>query len=129
MKLQARFVVALAMLALGVVPAASATATAPEYAPETPKHNPKGHQPKSHQPKGRAYGFYCKGESKKHVKGEKGTPFSNCVKAMAKADHNAKVSAREACKALSKKHVKGQPGTPFSACVKGVAQMREDQAG
>jgi hypothetical protein len=26
----------------------------------------------------------CKGESKKHVKGEKGTPFSRCVAAAAR---------------------------------------------
>jgi hypothetical protein len=35
-------------------------------------------------PNGNAYGVYCKGFSKKHVKGTKGTPFSRCVKAMAK---------------------------------------------
>jgi hypothetical protein len=29
-------------------------------------------------------GQACKGESKKHVKGEKGTAFSRCVKAAAK---------------------------------------------
>ena len=34
--------------------------------------------------KAKAYGTYCKAESKKHVKGEKGTPFSKCVVAGAK---------------------------------------------
>ena len=34
--------------------------------------------------KAKAYGVHCKGESKKHVKGVKGTPFSQCVVAMAK---------------------------------------------
>lgn len=29
--------------------------------------------------KAKAYGRYCRGQSKKHVKGEKGTPFSRCV--------------------------------------------------
>lgn len=118
MKLQLKFLVGLAVLALGLLPVAVAGATGPEYAPEPPPHQ--------HQPKGHAYGYYCKGESKKHVKGEKGTPFSNCVKAMAKADHNEEVTAREACKTLSKKHVKGTQGTPFSTCIKGVAQMRKD---
>ena len=77
--------------------------------------------------KAKAYGKYCKGQSKQHVKGEKGTAFSRCVTAMARADRNDSLSAREACRALSKKHVKGEKGTPFSRCVVGVAQMREDE--
>lgn len=118
MKLQPKFVLGLIVLAVGLVPVAAAAGSGPDYAPEKPPHPPKGH----------GYGYYCKGESKKHVKGEKGTPFSQCVSAAAHADHNADLTAREACKALSKKHVKGAQGTPFSVCVKGVAQMREDKA-
>jgi hypothetical protein len=34
---------------------------------------------------GKAHGVHCKEESRKHVKGEKGTPFSQCVTAAAKA--------------------------------------------
>jgi hypothetical protein len=34
-------------------------------------------------PKGKAHGKRCQGVSKKRVKGEKGTPFSRCVKASA----------------------------------------------
>jgi hypothetical protein len=117
MKLRSKLVAGLAVLAVGAVPGV-AGATGPEYAPEQPTHQPKGH----------AYGYYCKGESKKHVKGTPGTPFSTCVKAAKQADHNDQVTAREACKAESKKHVKGQQGTPFSVCVKGVAQMRKDKA-
>lgn len=122
MKLQSKFALGLAVVALGLIPAAGATA-GPDYAPEKPDHPNKEHAPKGH-----AYGFYCKGESKKHVKGQKGTPFSQCVTAASRADHNDRITAREACKALSKKHVKGTPGTPFSICVKGVAQMRQDKA-
>lgn len=117
MKLYPKLALGLALLTLGVAPAVG-LASGPEYQPETPTHKPKGH----------GYGYYCKGESKQHEKGQQGTPFSQCVKAAARADHNEKLTAREACKALSKKHVKGQQGTPFSVCVKGVAQMREDQA-
>lgn len=117
MKLQALFAPALIALTVGLLPAA-AGAAGPDYKPEKPPHPPKGH----------AYGYYCKGESKKHVKGEQGTPFSQCVKAAARADRNDQLTAREACKALSKKHVKGQQGTPFSICVKGVAQMRKNKA-
>ena len=118
MKLRSKLTAALAVLAVGAAPAA-AGATGVEYAPEHPTHQ--------HQPKGHAYGYYCKGESKKHVKGTPGTPFSACVKAAARADHNEELTAREACKALSKKHVKGTQGTPFSVCVKGVVQMRKDK--
>src|SRR5215467_9580000 len=84
MKLRSKLVAGLAALALGAVPTV-AGATAPEYAPDKP--------PKTHQPKGHAYGFYCKGESRKHVKGTPGTPFSACVKAAAQADHNDKLTA------------------------------------
>jgi hypothetical protein len=122
MKLRMTFAMALAALTLGLVPAlAGAVTYAPEYHPETPKG------PKT-APKGKAYGFYCRGQSKKHVKGQKGTAFSKCVKAMAQADKNDNLHPKKACKALSKKHVKGQKGTPFSQCVKGVAQMRKEQA-
>jgi hypothetical protein len=76
--------------------------------------------------KAKAYGKYCHGQSKKHIKGQNGTDFSRCVNAMAQAHKDETVSAREACKALSKKHVKGQKGTPFSRCVVGVAQMRKN---
>ena len=41
-----------------------------------PPHGPKAGLP----PQAKAYGRHCKGESKKHVKGEKGTEFSRCVK-------------------------------------------------
>src|SRR5918996_4525576 len=67
--------------------------------------------------KAKAYGFYCQGESKKHVKGEQGTPFSQCVTAMAKLANGQTDNPRTACKEESKKHVDGQQGTPFSRCV------------
>lgn len=117
MKMHIKLVSGLAVLAFGLVPVAGAGASGPAYAPEHPTHTPKGH----------AYGYYCKGESKQHVDGEKGTAFSRCVQAMAKAAHNEEVTAREACKLLSKKHVKGVKGTPFSTCVKGVAQLRKEK--
>jgi hypothetical protein len=75
--------------------------------------------------KGNAYGKLCKGQSKKHVKGQKGTPFSQCVKAMKKLDEGTAKSAKEACKSLSKKHVKGQKGTPYSRCIVAAAQLNK----
>ncbi len=78
------------------------------------------------QSKAKAYGKYCKGQSKKHVRGEKGTAFSQCVRAMARADRNDGVTARKACKQLSRKHVRGEKGTAFSRCIVGVAKMRKN---
>jgi hypothetical protein len=95
----------------------------PNYQPEEPTPGPKAGLPE----KAKAYGRYCKGESRKHVQGEKGTPFSQCVTAMAKAAHDENLSPREACKGMSKKHVKGQQGTPFSQCVKGAAKLRQEE--
>lgn len=127
MKLRMLLTMGLAMFSLALIPA-MATADPPEYHPEGPKYQPE-HPPQGPKtaPKGKAYGYYCRGQSKKHVKGEKGTAFSRCVKAMAQADKNDDVTAKKACKALSKKHVKGVKGTPFSNCVKGVNQLRREE--
>jgi hypothetical protein len=131
MKLRMIITMGLAVFSLALVPAVGMAdgpdyqPEGPNYHPEHPNNTPKG--PKS-APKGKAYGYYCRGESKKHVKGEKGTAFSRCVKAMAQADKNDNLNAKKACKALSKKHVKGVKGTPFSTCVKGVNQMRREEA-
>ena len=90
----------------------------PEYTPTPPP--PPG--PKAGLPaQAKAYGRHCQGKSKKHVKGEQGTEFSRCVKAMAKVAANGD-TPREACQGLSKKHVKGEQGTEFSRCVKAAAQ-------
>ena len=78
--------------------------------------------------KGRAYGKYCADQSKKHVDGEKGTPFSRCVTAMAKLASEQTRSPRNACKTESKKHVDGEKGTPFSRCVSAGAKLLKDQA-
>jgi hypothetical protein len=77
--------------------------------------------------KRRAYGRYCRGQSKKHVKGTKGTPFSRCVRAMAKLDDGDVKRPAKACKGLSKKHVKGKKGTPFSRCVAAGARLLKDR--
>jgi hypothetical protein len=48
-------------------------------------HKPSTPGPKASLPaKAKAYGRYCQGESKKHVAGQRGTPFSRCVSAAAK---------------------------------------------
>jgi hypothetical protein len=78
--------------------------------------------------KAKAYGKNCQKESKKHVAGQKGTPFSQCVTAMAKLASGQTDSPTTACKDLSKKHVAGQKGTPFSKCVSAAAKLKSEQA-
>jgi hypothetical protein len=46
----------------------------------TPAPGPKASPPAQ----AKAYGFHCRGKSKKHVAGQKGTPFSRCVAAAAR---------------------------------------------
>jgi hypothetical protein len=92
------------------------------------EHKPATPRPKAGLPaKAKAYGRHCKGESKKHVEGEKGTPFSQCVTAMAKLANGKTSSPRKACKELSEKHEKGEKGTPFSRCVSNGAKLLREQ--
>lgn len=113
-----------AMALAGQSPNGQGHGNGPKYGPEKPPTpGPDAGLPE----KAKAYGVYCKEESRKHVKGEKGTPFSQCVTAMAKAAKNDRLTARQACKGLSKKHVKGEKGTPFSRCVTAAAKLRGTQ--
>jgi hypothetical protein len=78
-------------------------------------------------PKGRALGFYCAGESKKRVKGLKGTPFSRCVTAMSKLDTKKAKTPVAACKGLPKKKAKGMKKSPYAVCVSGGTQLLADR--
>ena len=136
MKLHLKIALALGALSLAAAPAIALAAQpdepgnghgqakGPHYTPAQPTPGPKAGLPE----KAKAYGRYCQGESKKHVKGEKGTAFSRCVTAMAKAATNDELTPKQACKELSKKHVKGEKGTPFSRCVVAAAKLRSQQA-
>ena len=118
-----------AMVALAVTPAFAVGPPA-----DTPPHNQgTAHKPATPGPhaglhaKAKAYGRFCKDESKKRsdaAEGTKGTPFSQCVTAMAKLATGKTTNPARACKALSKKHVKGQKGTPYSRCVTAAAKLR-----
>jgi hypothetical protein len=79
-------------------------------------------------PHGNAYGRHCQGQSKKHVPGMRGTPFSACVRAMARLDRGTETDPRKACKHMSKRRVEGQRGTPFSRCVTAGAHLLEEKA-
>jgi hypothetical protein len=132
MKFQGKLAIIPAVLALSAAPAV-ALADAPSHPTGPPATvttgKPTTPGPKASLPaKAKAYGTYCKGESRKHVAGMKGTPFSQCVTAMAKLAKGTTSSARTACKAESKKHVSGEKGTPFSRCVSAAAKLKADQA-
>ena len=107
----------------GTPPNGNGQGNGPIYAPANPNPGPNASLPE----KANAYGRYCQGQSKKHVKGQKGTAFSQCVTAMAKAANDEGMTPGQACKSQSKKHVKGQKGTAFSQCVKGVVKLRHEQ--
>jgi hypothetical protein len=77
--------------------------------------------------KAKAYGRYCQNQSKKHVTGQKGTPFSQCVTAMAKLATGTTASPKAACASMSKKHVAGEKGTPFSRCVSAGARLLQNK--
>jgi hypothetical protein len=136
------------------VAAAIAVMAAPAFAADPPAgtpdqdHNPgtvhkpdstppsnDGTEPKPATPgpkaglpaKAKAYGRYCKDQSKKHKEGEKSTPFSQCVTAMAKLASGKGSSPRKACKQMSKKREEGEKGTPFSRCVTQGAKLLRDQ--
>jgi hypothetical protein len=136
MNFRNRLVVLAGALALAVTPAA-ALADGTEYTPAHPQHPAHPEHPAHPTPgpkaplpdKAKAYGVYCRGFSKQHVAGTKGTPFSQCVTAMAKVANDESATPRKACRGFSKKHVAGEKGTPFSRCVVAAAQVRKDQGG
>ncbi|MDQ3678482.1 MAG: hypothetical protein M3401_17075 [Actinomycetota bacterium] len=115
------------------VPSNQGTAHIPDnqgtqHAPDNPGPPATPGPNASPKAKAKAYGTYCKTQSKKHVKGQKGTPFSLCVTAMAKLANGQTSSPSKACKAESRKHIAGQKGTPFSKCVVAGAKLLKDQA-
>jgi len=129
MKLTRNIALIMATLAFGAAPAVaiasgnSKSANAPGHT-KTTKTDTKSNTSSSTK----AYGRYCKSqnESKTHVSGQKGTPFSQCVIALAKVAKNSKINPTTACKGMSGKHVAGSSskGTPFSECVVAAAKLR-----
>jgi len=92
-------------------------------------HSPSTPGPHATLPaKAKAYGVYCRSESKKHVAGQKGTPFSQCVTAMAKLASGTTTNPAKACATESKKHVAGTHGTPYSQCVSAAAKLKSAAA-
>jgi hypothetical protein len=128
-----------AVVAVLAIPGAALAAGAPSNAGTPPSNAgtqnaathtqaPSNPGPNASQAdKAKAYGKYCQNQSKKHVAGQTGTPFSQCVTAMAKLASGTTTSPTVACKTLGKKHVEGQNGTPFSRCVAAGAKLLNDQ--
>jgi hypothetical protein len=121
-----------ATIAIGAAPALALATVHPTHPTGPPAHGNAGHQPVTPGPgaslpaKAKAYGMYCKGESKKRVAGQARTPFSRCVTDMAKLARGTTKSPRFACRDESKKHIAGQRGTPFSVCVSAGAKLLKD---
>ena len=76
--------------------------------------------------KAKAYGKYCRGQSKKRDGNGRGTPFSRCVTAMAKVAHN-NASPAKACNTESRKKIAGTGRSSFSMCVSGAVKLKHDQ--
>ena len=134
---------------LAVLTGALALCAAPALAAGQPSDTPPDNQGTAHVPangtshfpattpgpnaslpaKAKAYGKSCQDQSKTHVAGTPGTPFSKCVTAMAKLANGSTNNPRTACKDESKTHVAGSPGTPFSLCVSSGAKLLKTQHG
>jgi hypothetical protein len=134
MKHLTSFAAICAVSALAAAPALAVSSHANPHASEnTTKTHPSGPPastpgPSASMPaKAKAYGVLCQKESKKHVAGTKGTPFSQCVNALAKVATDTSKTPAAACSTESKKHVAGTKGTPFSRCVSAAAKLRASQ--
>jgi hypothetical protein len=119
MKLQSKLAVVAGTMALGVFPAVAVGNGG----------HPNNSTPPTKASKAKAYGRFCQGESKSHVAGTPGTPFSKCVTDMAKLANGSATNPAKACANESKKHVAGHPGTPYSVCVSGGKKLLKQQAG
>lgn len=147
MKLHLKIVLLVGVLALAAAPAAAPAAQPAEpgngHKPAEPGngHLPaepgnghaaaesgNGPQYSPAPPSTKAFGYYCQEESKKHIAGTPGTPFSTCVKAHKLAAAHPNMSPGRACKATTGKHiVKGEKGTPHSRCVATVIEQRKEE--
>jgi hypothetical protein len=119
-----------AALALTAAPALAAPAEhskgprSADVGVPTPVEGPQAPPAGESKSRGKAYGRYCRGASRKHGKGQKGTAFSRCVKAMAQLDKVERKSARAACKGLSKE---GGRASAFRLCVKAARKLQQDR--
>ena len=126
MKTPSKLAVATTTLAFALAPAAAlAHGGSGTHGPQTaPGHTKSSSNSSTPPSNAKAYGKYCQGESKTHVAGQPGTPFSTCVKDMAQLAKGTRTNPHVACANESKTHVAGQKGTPYSECVAAAAKLR-----
>jgi hypothetical protein len=125
MKFQTKTLALTAVLAMSAVPAFAVPGHVPSHGIHaTGATGSTGSTGPAGVAHGEAYGLACAHESKTHLAGHPGTPFSQCVVAMAKLDAGTTTNPAKACKTLSKKHLAGVHGTPFSKCVSAAAKLR-----
>jgi hypothetical protein len=135
MKVQRKLLILIATIALGVAPAVAFAAAHGNHPTGPATNQGIAHKPSTPGPnaspsaKAKAYGKNCQDQSKTHVAGTPGTPFSKCVTDMAKLASGSINNPRTACKDESKTHVAGTPGTPFSLCVSSGAKLLKTQHG
>ncbi len=120
MRSSAKLAVIAGIVALGALPAVAVAAAGPHPSRSTQHTIPS---------QAKAYGKLCQSESKQHVAGTPGTPFSKCVADLAKLANGSATNLAKACKDESTKHVAGQSGTPFSACVREAKKFLRLEAG
>src|SRR5262245_66548934 len=106
MRIQYKLGLVIATFALGFAPALAIAAH-----PNNGKHGSQAGSQATSPANAKAFGKLCSTESKRHVAGQKGTPFSQCIAAMKKAASGKANSPGQACKGMSKKHVGGMKGT------------------
>jgi subtilase family serine protease len=125
MRIRYRLGLGAAMFVLGVAPALVLAAGAGGKSVTPAEVRAAIPRPNASTPaKDKAYGKDCQAESKKHIAGQTGTPFSQCVTAMVRLATNKSMTPAHACAGLSKKHVAGMKGTPYSQCVMAAAHLR-----
>jgi hypothetical protein len=77
----------------------------------------------------KAYGKYCRGESKRRAGAGRASAYARCLNAMAKLGSGEVRTPAGACKGLSKKHVSGRRGTAYSRCVRAARKLRSNRRG
>ena len=130
MRIRRTLVLVGTVAAVAAVPSSALAQGGPTH-PTHPTHpaHPTTPGPKAGLPaKAKAYGRYCQGESKTHVAGTPGTPFSTCVTDMAKLATGKRSNPHRVCLNESKRHVAGAKGTPYSQCVSGAERLLKDMA-
>jgi len=129
--LRIRHVVGAAAAATALALPSAALATGKPLHPTHPSHPARVTQPGTSTPgpkaglaaKAKAYGRYCQGQSKTHIAGTPGTPFSTCVTDMAKLATGRASNPHTVCLNESKRHVAHTQGTPYSLCVAGAKKL------